>query len=436
MQKNSISCRLEEMMASILALAGENARFLVTLSGGADSVALLVAAKNIGAEIVAAHCNFHLRGDESDRDQRFVEELCARLDVDLKVTHFDVRAYRDLNGGSMEMACRELRYEWFEKLIGELECDRILTAHHADDNVETMFLNMIRGCGLEGAKAMVADTGVIMRPLLRVHRREIEEYLMRRGETWIVDSTNLSAEPDRNFLRLEILPLLESRFPGARQRLARTQGLLGQAWDVYADWRRGLDPDVLVIESLKTAVAPDAMLHEWLKGYAFTGSQHQEMMKAAYSRRAGNPFWTDTSGSWVIVLDNVAFRRYSADSPEMDFNCTEMPLDDETAVMAVRGNKDRFRAYLPHHISRYLIRCILPGDRMPIGRGKTKKVSDVMKEGGIPLPWRGRWPLVVDKASGFVIWVPGVRRSASELVKDTDKHCYRVDAGIIKSIRE
>ena len=98
-------------------------------------MALLVAAKNIGAPIVAAHCNFHLRGEESDRDQKFVEELCARLDVDLKIMHFDVQKYRDLKGGSMEMACRELRYEWFEKLIGELECDRILTAHHADDNV-------------------------------------------------------------------------------------------------------------------------------------------------------------------------------------------------------------------------------------------------------------------------------------------------------------
>ena len=127
---------------------------LVALSGGADSVALMRVLIGLGYNCRAAHCNFHLRGDESNRDERFVTELCQNLGTHLTVKHFDVPAYMNEHGVSMEMACRELRYAWFEELRQEYGCSCIAVAHHNDDNIETFFLNALRGTGISGLTGM------------------------------------------------------------------------------------------------------------------------------------------------------------------------------------------------------------------------------------------------------------------------------------------
>ena len=195
-----------------------------TVSGGADSVALLSALMSCqGLEVVAAHCNFHLRGEESRRDQRVVENLCRELGVKLHVKDFDVKGYMDCHKGvSVEMACRELRYEWFRDLKSAVGADRIATGHNADDNIETLFLNLLRGSGTMGLKGMLPDTGEIWRPLLATHRKEILEYIERKGLHYITDSTNLSSDYRRNFIRNEVLPLLRTRWEGLDGSLDRT----------------------------------------------------------------------------------------------------------------------------------------------------------------------------------------------------------------------
>ena len=164
--------------------------YLVALSGGADSVALLLLLKNAHFNVHAAHCNFRLRGEESDRDEAFCVELCQRLGVELHRAHFDTREYAELHKVSIEMAARELRYKWFEQLRQDIGAAGICVAHHRDDSVETVLLNLVRGTGLRGLTGIQPRNGNILRPLLCVSRAEIEVFLAEKGQKYVTDSTN------------------------------------------------------------------------------------------------------------------------------------------------------------------------------------------------------------------------------------------------------
>lgn len=202
-------------------------KVIATVSGGADSVAMLSALCKTGINVVAAHCNFHLRGDESMRDQRHVERICNSLDVPLASVDFDVEAYLNAHKGtSVEMACRNLRHEWFATLMTDFAADRIATGHNADDNIETLFLNLMRGSGTSGLRGMLPDTGKIWRPLLSFHRNEILRYLDCMGIDYVTDSTNLQSDYRRNFLRNEIIPQLRSKWAGFDKALDRSIELL------------------------------------------------------------------------------------------------------------------------------------------------------------------------------------------------------------------
>ena len=143
-------------------------RYLVALSGGADSVALLLMMVDEGYYVEAVHCNFHLRGSESDRDEQFVVELCARLGVELHRVHFDTLAYARLHRQSIETAARDLRYDYFERLRCDIGADAIVVAHHRDDNAETVLMNLVRGTGINGMCGIRSVNGRILRPLLGV----------------------------------------------------------------------------------------------------------------------------------------------------------------------------------------------------------------------------------------------------------------------------
>ena len=149
---------------------------LVALSGGADSVALLLVMKELGYHIEAAHCNFHLRGEESNRDEEFVKMLCKRHDVPIHLIHFDTEEYATLHQVSIEMAARDLRYHYFHQLCHDIGADSVCVAHHRDDAIETFLMNLIRGTGIHGLTGIRPQNGQIIRPLLCVSRQEIENF--------------------------------------------------------------------------------------------------------------------------------------------------------------------------------------------------------------------------------------------------------------------
>lgn len=188
-------------------------KVIVTCSGGADSIFLLHILNKLGFECVVAHCNFHLRGEESDRDENFVREFCKKKGLTLLVEHFETQQFAAENKLSIEMAARELRYNWFEKIRAEYNAGAIAVAHHSDDSIETILLNLLRGTGLKGICGIRPKNGYIVRPLLCVNRKEIEDYLTENGIGYITDSTNLENEYTRNKIRNIVMPILREINP-------------------------------------------------------------------------------------------------------------------------------------------------------------------------------------------------------------------------------
>ncbi|MEG1904511.1 MAG: tRNA lysidine(34) synthetase TilS, partial [Bacteroidales bacterium] len=206
---------------------------LIGFSGGADSMALLDVLITLGYKCIAAHCNFHLRGDESVRDHEFARMTAREYGIPFKEIEFETTEYAAEKGISIEMACRELRYEWFEELLQVTEAQSIAIAHHQDDSVETFFLNLLRGTGIAGLTGINAINGNVVRPLSVVSRREIEDYLAVRNIDFITDSTNKEDIYLRNKIRLQLLPMLRDINPNANESILRTMGYLRETDKIY-----------------------------------------------------------------------------------------------------------------------------------------------------------------------------------------------------------
>ena len=223
--------------ASVHELFVYGGKYIVALSGGADSVSLLFVLKHLehelGIGVEAAHCNFHLRGAESVRDEEFCKQLCGRIDVPLHLIHFDTQAYADLHRVSIEMAARDLRYGYFENLRRDIEAQDICVAHHRDDSVETVLLNLVRGTGLRGLRGIQPRNGNIIRPLLSLSREDIVQYLGALGESCVTDSTNLHNDVKRNKIRLDVMPLLRELNPSVSQSIFESSLRVGEALKVF-----------------------------------------------------------------------------------------------------------------------------------------------------------------------------------------------------------
>ena len=246
-----------------------DALYLVALSGGADSVALLLCLKELGYCVEAVHCNFHLRGEESLRDEQFCEELCQRENIPLHKVHFDTQAYADLHKVSIEMAARELRYRYFFQLKEALGADGVCVGHHKEDSVETILINLVRGTGLNGLMGIRPRNNDVIRPLLCVTRQEIEDYLQKYAVSFVIDSTNLVDDVVRNKIRLNVLPQLSEINPSVTDAILTTANHLSEV-------------DAIVQESLKSALG---------KAISFVGSASQ----VSLSNLMNEPFQIDLS---------------------------------------------------------------------------------------------------------------------------------------------
>jgi len=235
-EKNRTTHNLEQKVKKYISkesLLWEGCKVLVGVSGGADSVALLRILLSLGYDCHAVHCNFRLRADESERDRRFTEELCCNLDIGITVCEYDTTAYASGKGISIEMAARELRYRDFGLIMKEKAASAVCIAHHQDDSVETVLLNLTRGTGLKGLTGIKPRNGNIVRPLLCASRKEIEDYLKEIGQPYITDSTNLEAGFTRNKIRLKLLPLMREINPSADTAVLSTARHLQQAYRFY-----------------------------------------------------------------------------------------------------------------------------------------------------------------------------------------------------------
>lgn len=247
-------------------------------------MALLCVLRELGYETVAAHCNFHLRGVESDEDAAFVEGLCRELNVRLHRIDFDTVRYARERSISIEMAARELRYEWFGLLRKELAIEYVAVAHHADDNAETMVLNLCRGTGISGLCGMpYKRNDGIVRPLLDATRDEIEAYLLDQKITYRTDSSNEDTRFRRNLVRHRIMPLLKELNPSLQEALLRTrenlEGVAAFFSKATEDFHNTLRATSSIsIREVKETPAPFTLLYDLLHPYGFNRDQIREVV--------------------------------------------------------------------------------------------------------------------------------------------------------------
>lgn len=397
--------------------------YIVALSGGADSVALLLLLDEMGYKVHALHCNFHLRGDESDRDERFCEDLCLKKNIPFHRIHFDTLMYAETHKMSVEMAARELRYRYFEQLRKDIGAEGICVAHHQDDTVETVLLNLVRGTGLRGLTGIQPRNGAILRPLLCVTRKEIEAYLATKQQDYVTDSTNLETDFVRNKIRLQVVPLLRQLNPAVSENIVRTAEHLTEAQkvlDAVVDTYKGSNQlDLCALQQVGSA---EYIVFEWLKQYGFNGSQVQQVISA----ETGSIFSSPTG--YEVLKDRD---RLLVEPTIMAFTPIRIPeegtyvLPDDRRLNVRRSNpfvsKDSHEATLDARQVRFplTVRRVEEGDWMiPYGMTGRKLLSDLMTDLKMSLFDRRRQLVVVD-AQGAVVWAIGLR---------TDHRCRVTDA--------
>lgn len=210
-------------------------KLLLAISGGADSVALSLLLKESNYDFEMAHCNFNLRGEESDADENFVKDLSEKLNVKCYTKTFNTDKYASKNKISIQMAARDLRYNWFEELRKERQSDYIVVAHHKDDDIETFFINLIRGSGIKGFLGMKQKRNKIIRPLLPFSRKEIEEYLKSKGQEFRNDSSNTDIKYLRNNLRHHLMPLIKDINPSFSDTFSKEIAHMNEVYTVFND---------------------------------------------------------------------------------------------------------------------------------------------------------------------------------------------------------
>lgn len=394
-------------------LLKESGLYLVALSGGADSVALLLLLKEAGYNVHAAHCNFHLRGEESDRDERFCVELCRELGIELHRAHFDTHEYAKLHQVSIEMAARELRYRWFDQLCDDIGAEGVCVAHHSDDLVETVLLNMVRGTGLRGLTGIQPRNGRVLRPLLCVSRAEIELYLAERGQTYVTDSTNLEADVLRNKMRLQVLPLLRKLNPAVSENICRmaenvkeAQTVLDAVIDEYRERRE------LNLSDLEKYGSSEYIVFEWLKNYGFNGSQVRQLLQAGTGKVMSSASGYDVLSDRGNLLVEPSLKPLKAlRIPEEGTYVSDEAKRFKVSKSAVYVSKEPLVATLDAEKVSFplTIRRVEAGDWMqPYGMTGKKLLSDLMTDLKMNL-FDKRRQLVVADGHGRIVWLVGLR---------------------------
>jgi len=405
-------------------LFSEGAKYLVALSGGADSVALLRVMLQMKLPIEAATCNFHLRGEESDRDEKFCVSLCEKLGIKIHLAHFDTTTYADLHNVSIEMAARELRYDYFEQLRKAVGAAAICVAHHRDDSAETLLINLIRGTGIRGLRGIAPRNGNILRPLLCVSRREIEHFLDEMGQNYVTDSTNLVDDVLRNKVRLDLLPMLESINPSIRKSLYDTSAHVNEALKLldYATEKaiaEIVNGDSISIKALLCSPAPNHLLFCILNKYGFNSSVIQNI--AQHLDGETGRVWHSATHDLLLDRGRLLLReRTSVPTKKMKVAETGTFVYDEkrrfvfsispkTADFIV--DKSRSCACLDAAKVKFplMIRGVEVGEKfMPYGMKGFRLVSDYLTDAKRTL-FDKQAQLVVSDAENRVMWLVNER---------------------------
>lgn len=413
---------------------------IVGISGGADSVALLHLLVTMGYSCIAAHCNFKLRDDESDRDELFTVNFTHMLKVPLRTISFETKKYALKKHLSIEMAARELRYVWFEDLRKEYHAQAIAVAHHRDDSIETLLINLTRGSGLCGLTGIRSRNGYVVRPLLLLSREEIFSYLNSEALEYVTDSTNSSEIYTRNFIRLKVLPLLAEINPSIKASLARTADHLGEAEIIFKHVIKEakiavINDNRLSIDALMKFPSPKTILYELLKPYGFSRLVSEDIY-SSLDKDSGKIFY---SSSYRLLKDrSFLFLDFLANDKQQSFKLDNeeghLTIPIELILSKLVINKDfliernKNFAYFDYEKLQFplTLRHWNEGDWfVPFGMTGRKKLSDYFSNNKFSIFEKENIWLLCN--GDDIIWIVGERPDNRYRVSKSTKKVLRVN---------
>lgn len=415
----------------------ESDTILIGVSGGVDSVVLCHVLKLMEYDFAIAHMNFGLRGEESNQDQKLVEQLCLQLDVKLHFIEVDTKTKAAQKGESIQMVARSLRYDWFESLCLEHGYKYIATAHHQNDQAETVLLNLVRGTGIAGLRGIKQVHGRLIRPLLGVMKDELITYAKAQGIAWREDKSNDDVKYKRNLVRHKVIPLLEGANPRFVQTVARSAERLQEEEAIVIAYAQLLrNQFVVVAETAVTITLGDwainggsVVLYQWIKDFGFS-YQDAVRMVATSSNSSGQQFYSKSHtlvhdrNSFVITV-NLNDQNWLV-SIDRDGKEVQTPLGKlfiREGIAEVQLGKSKCLAHVDASKlnGELVLRTWQEGDAFyPLGMSGKKKLSDFMIDNKIPVNLKNRIPLLCRGKD--IIWVVGYRLDDRfKITEDTDE---------------
>ncbi|MGQ1891187.1 tRNA lysidine(34) synthetase TilS [Thermophagus sp. OGC60D27] len=419
---------MEDQVKEVLVSCGVKSsdNLLVALSGGADSMALLHILNKLGYHCEAAHCNFHLRGRESDEDEKFVVDFCQKLNIPLHISHFDTHEEAKSKGISIEMAARDLRYNWFYHLSGKRDLKWIVTGHHGDDMIETFFLNLIRGTGLRGLRGMQVMNGKVLRPMLALNRSQIESYCGEQQIPFRTDSSNADTTFQRNRIRHNILPVFKSLNPSFFTTMMQNFRNLEEAWQIVTKEVEAVKTQMVASEGDQLMIPirlmdqhpqKSTILFEILRPYGFNRQTVAEII-ACLEGVPGKQFF---SGQYRLIRDrfNLVVVPKESDEEESFYIDSEESEIHDPLKLKLRHLKRRDDFQFSRHADcihldadlvefPLKIRHWQKGDQFrPLGMVTFKKLSDFFVDEKFSLIEKERTWLLL--SGNEIVWVVGKR---------------------------
>jgi tRNA(Ile)-lysidine synthase len=407
------------------ALFAPGHKILLAVSGGKDSVLMVHFFKQAGFNFGIAHCNFGLRGAESQRDEHFVRTLAAVMDIPLYVTHFETKTYAANHKISTQMAARDLRYRWFEELRTREQYDFIAVAHHQDDAIETVLLNLVRGTGIAGLHGILSKRDFLIRPLLFLSRKEIDGLVNSNSIEYVEDSSNLSANYARNKLRLEVIPRLkeinpnlEETFAHNIERFSATEIVLQQRITQLREeiFVEGFNGIYIPIQKISALHPQHLLLSELVKPFGFTDMVSSEIL-ASLDKQSGTSFYSPTHRI-TIDRENLIITATGEEHNHQMIHRSDKSIwlrkqlieMTYTEQIVFENNVHKAFVDLDKLIFPLILRSWQEGDRfMPLGMRNYKKLSDFFIDQKVPLPEKENVPVLVN-GNGEIVWLAGMRQ--------------------------
>jgi tRNA(Ile)-lysidine synthase len=403
-------------------------KILVTVSGGVDSIVMCDLFHKAGFSFAIAHCNFNLRGKESDGDKKFVSDLAEKYQVPFYWKSFETKPYSKKKKISIQMAARDLRYEWLKRLAGDKKYDCIATAHHLDDSIETFFINLLRGTGIAGLQGVPVKQGLIIRPLLFANKNMIRNYAKAEKLKWREDSSNNSDKYLRNNIRHHLVPSLKKLNAGFEKTITKELAYFKDAAEIFKKFIEEKKKEIVIeegknillsIKKLKDSGHAETILHELLRAYDFTPESTELIAQRMYAT-AGKKFLSPT---YRLIKDRDFFILTPKQSTvrekdlfikkdQTEFRSPNLHLKMESFRGGMEQVKDRKNSVAYFDLASLSfplkIRKWKQGDAFhPLGMTGKKKLSDFLIDKKIPL--HNKENIYVLESSGHIAWVIGHR---------------------------